>query len=147
MHLNCCDIWRHKNPHQIQFTWNSKDLSKRSRIDFWLISNELLDNVEETKIEPSIFSDHNMVTLVLCVRNQSRKYKPNYWKLNNTLLSDETFIEKAKQIINENFTKAKKDRTYGQHWEYAKFQIRNMAIKRGKELSKEKRDKIEYLRK
>lgn len=109
MHLNCCDIWRLKNPQQIQFTWNNKDLSKRSRIDFWLISNELLDSVEETKIEPSVFSDHNMITLVLCIRGQSIKYKPNYWKLNNTLLSDKIFKEKAKKIINENLIEAKKD--------------------------------------
>lgn len=99
MHLNCCDIWRLKYPQQIQFTWTNKDLSKRSRIDFWLISNELSDNVEETKIQPSIFSDHNMITLVICIRGQSIKYKPNYWKLNNILLSDKSFIEKAKTFL------------------------------------------------
>lgn len=33
-----------KNPHQIQFTWNNNDLSKRSKIDIWLISNDLLDS-------------------------------------------------------------------------------------------------------
>ncbi len=53
-----------KKSHQIQFTKNNKDLSKRSRIDFWLISNDLLDSVEEKKIQPSVFSDH-MITLIV----------------------------------------------------------------------------------
>lgn len=141
LHLNCCDVWRLKNPNQIQFTWNNKDLSKRSRIDFWLISNDLLDSIEETKIEPSVFSDHNMIKLVVCLKNPLIKYRPNHWKLNNTLLSDKLFKEKTIKIITENLTKAKKDQMYSKHWEYTKFQIRNIAIQRGKEISKEKRSR------
>ena len=139
LHLNCCDIWRVNNPDQIQFTWNNKDLSIRSRIDFWLISNELKGKVKEVKIQPSIFTDHKLIFLTLHTKNQLIRYNPNFWKLNNTLLCDKSFKEKAKEIINENWRKAQEEKMYGQHWEYAKFQIRNMAIKRGKELAKEKR--------
>lgn len=145
VHLDCCDIWRQRNQNQVQFTWNNKDFSRRSRIDFWLISNDLANHVEETKIEPSIFSDHKMISLLINIRNHSNRYNPNYWKLNSTLLRDKFFREEVIKIINENWMKAKEERIYGKHWEYTKFQIRIMAVNRGKDLSKEKRlrqDKI-----
>lgn len=32
--LNCFDIWRHRNPDKMHFTWYTKDMTKQSRIDF-----------------------------------------------------------------------------------------------------------------
>lgn len=106
LHLNCCDIWRLRNPLQIQFTWNNKDLSRRLRIDFWLISNDLIDRVKETKIEPSILTDHKIISPTLHIRNPPLKCNSNYWKLNNTLLYDKFFKQNNIEIINDNWRKA-----------------------------------------
>lgn len=140
-HLNCCDIWRNKNPKNIQFTWNSKDFSKRSRIDYWLISNDLIDTVEETNIQPSILTDHQIIYLKLNIDIKSVKCNANHWKLNSALLDDNLFKERALEVISLNWKKAQEEKTFGKHWEYTKYQIRFTAIQRGKELAKEKREK------
>lgn len=139
LHLNCYDVWRSKYPLQTQFTWNNKDLSRNSRIDFWLISNELDSNVNETRIDPSILSDHKVIFLSLLMGNSPLKKNLTLWKLNNTLLKDELFKEQVKEVISENWRKAQEEKCFGKHWEFAKYQIRNIAIMRGKALAKEKR--------
>ena len=73
------------------------------------------------------------------IKNQLRRYYPNFWKLNDSLLCDKIFKAKAEEIIHENWRKAQEEKMYGKHWEYTTFRIRNMAIKRGKELAKDKR--------
>lgn len=41
------DIWRHKYPDKIQFTWCKRNLTQQSRIDYWLISRYLVKHVKE----------------------------------------------------------------------------------------------------
>ena len=61
-------------------------------------------------------------------------------------MCDKSFKEKVIEIIDDNWKKAQEEKIYGKHWEYTKFLIRNMAIKRGKELAKEKRAQSTLLR-
>lgn len=147
LRFNCCDVWRKRNPGKSQFTWCNKDLSKQSRIDYWLISNDLSNHISEAKIEPSVLTDHKVISLCINLSNttQMKKHNTGYWKLNNTLLKDAPLRCSIKATIAENWEKAKKDNSFGNHWEYTKFQIRLLAIKRGKELAKEKTIKEESI--
>lgn len=45
--LGVIDIWRYKHPHLKEYTWSNRDKSKQSRIDFWLISNSLEQNINK----------------------------------------------------------------------------------------------------
>ncbi len=60
--LALIDIWRYRNPSVRQFTWSNKQTTQQSRIDFWLISSELNQNVLKTKISPAILTDHKALT-------------------------------------------------------------------------------------
>lgn len=62
LNLNCFDIWRHRNPDKMHFTWCTKDMKKQSRIDFWLVSRELEKQVMDVYIEPSVLTDHDSFT-------------------------------------------------------------------------------------
>jgi len=53
--------------------------------------------------------------------------------------------KKKTEIIHDNWKKAQEEKIYGKHWEYTIFLICNVAFKRGKELSKEKRMKLEKI--
>lgn len=43
------DIWRVTYPQQRLYTWSSKDHSKQSRIDYWLISQSLANSCDSVE--------------------------------------------------------------------------------------------------
>lgn len=135
--LDVLDIWRQRNPDKRQFTWCSKDMNKQSRIDFWLISSILEKRVTEVSIESSVLTDHKAIylTLNLTETTEAKKNK-SYWKFNKTLLEDDLFKNEAKLIIDECWVNANINNSYGTCWEFMKYKIRRLAIKRGKEIAK-----------
>ena len=87
------DVWRQMHPSKKQFTY--KDIS---RLDKFLISTELLDNVQRSNILiPGIKSDHKCVTIFLDF-NKSDK-GPGRWKMNTSILNDRSYIEKIKNLL------------------------------------------------
>jgi exonuclease III len=61
------DIWRHKKKTKPQFTWNRKDKSEATRIDYFLVSSEILMNSYSCDIRPIVlkFTGHNSISLKL----------------------------------------------------------------------------------
>ena len=57
------DIWRIKNPSQQSFTWGRCSPFIFCRLDYWLISDKLLDLVTKVDILASIKSDHSAIFL------------------------------------------------------------------------------------
>ena len=57
------DIWRIRNPTDTRFTWRQKSPLIQRRLDFWLISNDLQEDVESVEIITAIRSDHSAITL------------------------------------------------------------------------------------
>ena len=60
-----------------------------------------------------------------------------YWKLNNSLLSDDQFNDTIKNLINEILNNGE-DVNYCKKWEFFKYKVRCSAIKRSKILKQEK---------
>ena len=57
------DIWRIRNPTDMRFTWRQKSTIIQRRLDFWLISDALQEDVEAADIIPSPKSDHSAIIL------------------------------------------------------------------------------------
>ena len=57
------DIWRIRNPTDMRFTWRQKSPIIQRRLEFWLISDALQEDVEAADIIPSPKSDHSAITL------------------------------------------------------------------------------------
>ena len=90
---NLHDVWRQMHPNRTQFTY--KDIS---RLDKFLVSTEVLDNVQRSNILiPGIKSDHKGITLDLDF-NKSDK-GPGRWKLNISILNDTAYINKIKSLL------------------------------------------------
>lgn len=97
--FNLVDIFRETNPNLKRYTWRRKNPIKQARLDFFLISETLTNRVPQIKYENSYRSDHSPVIL---------EYKINefingkgFWKFNNSLLVDMTYINSIKKIIRE----------------------------------------------
>ena len=67
-----------------------------SRLDYWLTSNSLSDNVSSVYIIPSIKTDHSMIEF----QDLGDKAKgPGIWKFNCSLLSDNLYVEQINSLI------------------------------------------------
>ncbi len=136
--LALIDIWRYRNPSVRQFTWSNKQMTQQSRIDFWLTSSELDQNVLQTKISPAILTDHKVLTRV-----QYNCKNSGYWKLNNSFLHHQDYVEHIQVLINKYWIQANIRKEYGTVWELLKFEIRKFSIQFGKQLAMKKRTRIQ----
>jgi exonuclease III len=96
---NLCDPWRIHNPTVRQFTWRKKTPLKQARLDFFLLSEELLAMVNHSDIVPGYRTDHSAIKLKLDLKKIDRGR--GFWKFNNSLLKDQSYIDKVKEIILE----------------------------------------------
>lgn len=95
-----CDVWRLRNPDKRVFTWHrSKPSWQASRIDFFLVSNSMLNMVHKVNILAGFRSDHSSITLELRIANEVKRGK-GVWKFNNSLLRHKAFVERINNCIN-----------------------------------------------
>ena len=55
------DIWGRRNPSNRSYTWEGR--GRMSRIDYWLISKAIDNQIEKVTIEKAPFSDHSSLYL------------------------------------------------------------------------------------
>ena len=91
------DVWREVYPEKRGYTWRKFNTVQQGRLDYFLISEELMLDVNGVKINPSYRSDHSHVFLEL--KAEGRTYGKQYWKFNRSLLKDKTYISMIKQLF------------------------------------------------
>ena len=121
------DIWRECHKDKKQFTWHSNTKPTiHSRLDYFLISNNIKNTIKSCNIKLGFKTDHHSVTLTIDSCSVPRG--PGYFKLNNSILIDQEYHTKIKQTIittvNEN-----KECNPNTLWEVLKGNIRNETIK------------------
>ena len=95
--LNLKDIFRENNPNLKRFTWRKKNPIKQARLDYFLISESLLNLAPYVKFENSYRSDHCPV--VMGVKTNEFLKGRGFWKLNNSLLADKEYVNLIKEKI------------------------------------------------
>ena len=98
--LNLIDPWRICNPESKRYTWSRRNPIKQARLDFFLISEELLSIVHNVRILPGYRTDHSIIELELKLSENARGR--GVWRFNNSLLRDHDYIKLVKDIINVN---------------------------------------------
>ena len=139
------DIWRVKNPGVKSFTWSQKSPRIFCRLDYWLISNNLQDLVISTDICPAIKTDH--ADIIIEVGSKDNQVKgPGLWKMNCSILEEESYINDVIQKIPIWVAEGQKDLVDNRTtWEWIKYNIRAHAIQFSKRRAKEKSDKEKCL--
>ena len=135
--LNLIDIYRQINPTKKYFTYESKPLNLKSRIDFFLISRPLSCCVKNAEIRTSIAPDHKSIFLNIEIKNEFAR-GPGFWKFNNTLLEDENYKELIEFYYPQILVKYREITDKQLLWELIKMELRAKTIK----YSKEKRSKL-----
>ena len=135
--LNLIDIYRKLHPKTRSFTYESKTINLKSRIDFILVSRPISIEVQNAEIRMSVAPDHKATFLKIDVRSEFKR-GPGTWKFNNSLLEDDDFKERISFYypqIHEKYTDVKDKQLL---WELIKMEIRMETIK----YSKDKRYKL-----
>ena len=93
------DIRRQKNKNKTQFTWNRKDKFEATRIDYFLVSTDILMNLYSCDIIPIVlkYTDQNSISL------KPKLFKGNlgngYWKLSTSILENQEYSKSIEKLI------------------------------------------------
>ena len=135
------DIWRTRNPEKKQFTWTQKKPLIKRRLDYWLVSTDIQDDITETNIIPAIKSDHSAIILTLNSLDK-QPFGPSYWKLNSSLLDDAIYIHLISSKYSDWLDEFKVVNDKRVLWDLIKYRIRQVLIKYGKEKARERRARL-----
>ncbi len=98
--VNLFDTWRINNPTKRQYTWKSAyRLVKLSRLDYFLITDDLQNVMKNIKIISGYRTDHSLITLELEF-NENKRGK-GVWKFNTSLLYDNDYKTIIRNLIAE----------------------------------------------
>ena len=138
--LYLCDIWRIRNPNVRRFTFRQNHVSGfiERRLDFFLISNVLQESIIKTDVLASFCTDHSPILFSLQLKDMPTRGK-GFWKFNNSLTSNDEYVEKMKNQISETLRMLDQDKITDKHlrWEYLKYEIRKFTMNFSKNLVKE----------
>ena len=97
--LSLIDIWRELNMESKEFTWRKPNGTKKARLDFFLISELLFSQITESNISSGYRTDHSLIYTTL--GHKKDKKNKTFWKFNNSLLKDPTYVAAIKEVIKE----------------------------------------------
>ncbi len=95
-------------------------------MDYWFISDTLLNELETYRILPGLHSDHSILKINL--GNEFHNRGKGFWKFNTTLLHDTKYVEKVKTIIKDSEHDYLTMQDRGLAWEMIKFKIRTFSV-------------------
>ena len=96
--LDLYDPWRSFNPTTRMYTWHNTR-NQHSRLDYFLISSQMIDSINLASIKPGYRSDHSLIEISLKLSEQAKGR--GIWKFNNSLLKDETFTKRTRKCIQD----------------------------------------------
>ena len=139
--LDLHDIWRIKNPTIRSFTWSQSNPLVLSRLDYWLISNSLSDNVYNVDMISAIKTDHSAI--IIEFQDVDDKVKvPGFWKLNCSLLNDKQYVDEVNLLLPAWLQKGKQELSDPRSvWDWVKYNVKKYS--RQYSMSKSRQKKLE----
>ena len=136
---NVYDVWRARNTGTRHFSFKRlcNDCIQQSRIDYYLISRSLCNNVQSIFYVDTCMSDHAFVVMNVKFDNVDRG--PGLWIFNNMLLYDDDFVDNVKHIIEDQKSCTLYDTDFLIWWDNLKYKIKRYAQVYGTRRAKEKR--------
>ncbi len=134
------DIYRIRNPDTKRFTFRQGNSRILKRLDFFLVSSILQENVDKAKVLTALRSDHSPVLVSFKETTEIEK-GPSYWKFNTTLIHDTQYDTS----LRENFANWRRQYTDEKKqllWDLLKYEIRRFSTKYSKKKAKVRREEI-----
>ena len=139
------DVWHSKNSNKRQFSWRDKVFKVQSRLDYFLISESLLDLCKNCDIVYAPNSDHSAVLLFLQSGALNKKRSLGFWKINSSLLEDNAYVTELSNNIQTYRKKYAYLEDKGLKWDLIKMEIRSFTISYSKRLARMRKDSEKIL--
>ena len=135
------DIWRIRNPDVKRFTWRQKNPIVQRRLDFWLITSSIQEEVENVDIIPAIRTDHSAISMHINGIEEIRR-GPSFWKFNSSLFEDEVYIKLVTDKYSDWLEEGKDLQDPRVLWNFIKYNIRYETITYSKQKARNRREKL-----
>ena len=123
-----CDILRLSKGNQRIYTHVNKKSHSLSRLDYFLIDDNLVNlPICSSNVSHGYMTDHSYINLF--IKGSSIERGRGYWKLNNSHLENDEFVDGVRNIISNTASEAYD--SYNGLWDVIKFKIKDYAIKFG----------------
>ena len=137
------DVCRRRYPEKKMFSW-SRGI-KASRIDMWLISKSLDNQVDKCKYKVCPLSDHDIAEVTF--RTSETKFGKGIWKMNTDILMSELFQKSFKSFWSHWQIKKSDYKDIGKWWDIGKKKIKDLTINVAKSINKSRKEEIDKLEK
>lgn len=97
--LELLDPWRTCHPTDRKFTWRQPSPIKQSRLDYFLVTEDIYSLMKNTKIIPGYKTDHSAIVFTFSASLAKRG--KGYWKFNSQLVRDVEYVKKIKTCIKD----------------------------------------------
>ena len=141
--INVEDVWEKFAKQKDHFTWSDNNI--KSRLDYFLVGKSRNFTIRKTFTERVVskhLSDHKALSLTIKIHSSKRG--PGCWKLNTRLLKDKTYVESMESVLVD-FMKRDANMNYCNKWEMIKIKIKETSIQLSKEISRNRKCKIQLL--
>ena len=131
--LGLLDIWRVTNPECKWYTWRKTGTKtgtsgiQQSRLDYFIISENLIYQITKCNIQYALYSDHNPVRIQLESLSEVKRGR-GFWKLNVSLLNDKEYVNKINELLDYEIEKYKNLSNKGLKWDTIKMMVRGFSI-------------------
>jgi len=135
------DIWRKRNPNVFKYTWHSNSNPPvQCRLDFFLVSFNLLAQVDNCNISTGFKTDHSSVDVNLVTTSHARGR--GFWKFNTSLLQDANYVKLVKGWINETVNDVNnRDLNPNVLWDFLKYYLRSETMKYSASISRKNKSR------
>ena len=137
------DVWRRRNPDKKEYSWCRGQ--RLSRIDFWLISRSLDNQVDKIGYKVSAFSDHRYTEIKF--RISETKHGKGIWKMNTEVIKSNIFHESFTTWWKYWKTKKNEYSNIGTWWDIGKKKVKELCINASQILSHDRKNHIKFLEK
>lgn len=143
--LGLCDIWRYNNPSKREYSCYSATHNSYSRIDYFLLSKSLIENVNECGYKGIVISDHALLLLSYTITGATKG--PSVWRLSPRWIHDTEFLTFIETNIDVYFKINTNQTSASIRWEAFKAFIRGQMISYTSSISKKQHIKLTELEK
>ena len=125
------DIWRRRNPTERGFTWSGRE--KMSRIDFWLTSLSLDNQIDDVFHTYAPYTDHKSISIIL--KMDEIPQGPGIWKMNTFNILQDDFKQSFQQMWTQWQTNKHNYQDIRIWWDVGKRKIKTLTQTFSKKLS------------
>ena len=139
--LDIEDVWRRRYPDNREYTWDGRN--KMSRIDFWLTSKSLNNQIEDIFHCYAPYTDHKSINIILKTDELPRG--KGIWKMNVSNILKEEFKNEFLTMWEHWRLKKSNYSDISVWWDVGKRRLKNLTQDYSKKVCRDKHSKLEEL--